>query len=167
MRNGTRWESLRREVARMVPPARARHLRCVERLAARLAGRHGVSVERARLAAILHDCARGAGNLQHGRVSAAVARRRFGVRDGEVLNAIARHTLGAERMSRLDRVLYVADSASSDRRYPGVGAIRREAGRDLNRAFRLAMSAKLRWVIAQEAPVAPAAIRAWNRLVSA
>ncbi|MDE2237795.1 MAG: bis(5'-nucleosyl)-tetraphosphatase (symmetrical) YqeK, partial [Elusimicrobia bacterium] len=123
---------------------RYEHSRHVARLAGRLARRWGLDEDQALSAGILHDCGRSvpatrmgrcararklklsrreqtarlAPLLLHAYLSEDVCRRRFGVSDPAVLSAVRKHTLGDSRMSRLDRLLYVADSCSLDRSYP-------------------------------------------------
>lgn len=52
----------------------------------------------------------------HGPVAAAVLRERFRITDDEVLEAIASHTLGLERMSLLAKIILIADKVESAKR---------------------------------------------------
>lgn len=151
---------------------RVRHTLEVARLAEELAQRHGLDPEGARLAGLLHDIGRSLKDrgliryairnrlkvpflkevcrnqpiLLHSYVSEDLARRRFGVRDPSILSAIRNHTLGLGPMRSLDRLLYVADAGSRDRNFREAGVIRRAAFKDLRRAYRLAVRAKLSYV---------------------
>lgn len=122
----------------------------VEGLAVALAWRHGVDGEKVLLAALLHDFAKGeslerqkalmAGEREfgasaedmehpqmwHGIAAAALARSEFGVSDGEILEAVAYHTTGAEGLGRVGQVIYVADFLEPTRDFPGVEVLRRE-----------------------------------------
>lgn len=112
----------------------------VARFAERLAFAHGEDPGRARLAGMLHDLARlysiprllaacherglpidefEARNplVLHARLGAEIARERFGVTDAGVLSAIARHTVAAAEMSRLDAILYLADGLEPGRTF--------------------------------------------------
>lgn len=149
-------------------PERYAHSLAVADWAGRLALKHGLNRRRAELAGLLHDLGRSipvprmaafarrhriqapareaiirhSPLLLHAYLSAYLARRRLGVKDPEVLSAVRSHTLGAPRMSRLDKALYVADATSADRRYPGVAALRSLALRDLEEAFRSCLKNK-------------------------
>jgi predicted HD superfamily hydrolase involved in NAD metabolism len=174
-------------------PARWRHTLSVARWARALAGRHGADARRAYTAGLVHDCAKEwsparlraavAGRrlrvpgrafilrhrqtgLFHAHVSAWEARRAFGVRDGAVLSAVARHTLGAGRMSRLDKVLYVADFSSPDRRYAAAAEVRRLARRDLDAALRAAVRHKMDHVLRTGRALHPQTVSLWNGLKS-
>jgi nicotinate-nucleotide adenylyltransferase len=171
-------------------PARFRHTLAVARWAEELARRWGENPDKARLAGLLHDCARdlpgprqadlvrrrripvphkefirraGRPSLFHAYVSADMARRDFGVKDPAVLSAIRAHTLGAANMSRLARLLYVADFSSTDRKYSEATAVRRLARKDLDRAFAEALRRKLRWASRDGKAVHPVTVRLWNR----
>ncbi|HTV91818.1 MAG TPA: bis(5'-nucleosyl)-tetraphosphatase (symmetrical) YqeK [Verrucomicrobiae bacterium] len=117
---------------------RYRHCVRVARSADILAQIHGVDPRKARLASMLHDLARLYSTEQlidecerrklpiddferrnpivlHAPLGAALARERFGIEDAAVLSAIAKHTLGAEVMSPLDCVVYLADALEPGR----------------------------------------------------
>jgi predicted HD superfamily hydrolase involved in NAD metabolism len=155
-----------------------------------LARAHGLDPGRARLAALLHDAARElpseefldlaedldlpvgepereSPKLLHGPVAAGLARRKLGVEDEGVLEAIRDHTTGRAGMSPLSLVLYVADKIEPARDYPSVENLRRLARRDL----RAAAAESLRRSIAHNEergrPTHPASIEALGWLEEA
>lgn len=86
-------------------------------------------------ACLLHDCAKYVDErdyakygfarpvnmpkpVVHSFLGAKVAERDFGVTDREILDAIAYHTTGRPNMSRLDKIVYVADKTEQTRPYP-------------------------------------------------
>ena len=85
--------------------------------------------------------------LLHGKVGAALLKRRFGVDDAEVEQAICDHVTGRADMGLLSRLLYVADYTSADRSTPGVEAIRELARQDLDGAVFAVAQGKLAHVI--------------------
>lgn len=112
----------------------------VARLADRLAQRHGEDPARARMSGMLHDVARlwdparliaecEAREMPidafeqrhpivlHARLGAEIARERYGFDDPAIHSAIARHTVAATDMSRLDTIVYLADALEPGRRY--------------------------------------------------
>lgn len=182
-------QDIPRTLRARLSPRRFRHSRSVSRWAERLARLHGADPGRARLAGLLHDCGKevpgprqaalvkrwrlpvpdkafilssGHLGLFHAHVSAALAEREFGVRDRAVLSAVAAHTLGAEKMSLLDRILYVADFSSPDRDYPDAARVRRIARRDLGLAFRECLRRKILYVLEEGGAVHPLAVALWN-----
>lgn len=133
--------------------------------AERLAARFGVSPKKARLAALLHDCAKSlpygemrrlvsenvpdtdemeldAEPVLHAPAGMVLARRDFGILDPEILQAIRRHTLGGPHMTAMDALIYVSDFIEPGRRvFPGLEQARALAETDIFAAMRL--SAKL------------------------
>ncbi len=59
----------------------------------------------------------------HARLGAELARERFGIDDPAVLSAIARHTVAAADMSRLDAIVYLADGLEPERDFPERAAL--------------------------------------------
>lgn len=77
--------------------------------------------------------------LLHARLGAALATELFGVEDRDVLSAIEKHTTGADRMSPLDCIIYLADSLEPHRKFPERAALWEYAMRDLTGATRETM----------------------------
>lgn len=121
-----------------VPESRIEHVLRVEEMAIALAQQHGLSVHKAAQAGLMHDLAKyfspdkllaialsngieidsvfkANPHLLHADVSAIVAREEFGVRDAEILEAIANHTLGRPSMDGLSCVVFLADSLEPGR----------------------------------------------------
>lgn len=160
----------RRQVKGMMSPARFAHTLGVWQLAVDLAYRYQVGMQKAAVAALLHDCAKAmklsqlqaiakqydltrdpellhSNALLHGRVGAKLAQIKFQVQDEDVLNAIRYHTTGRSHMSPLELCLYVADAAEAGRAdYPGLAELRSLMWVDLRRAALMSMAATLRYV---------------------
>jgi predicted HD superfamily hydrolase involved in NAD metabolism len=123
----------------------------VANTAAAMAATYGVDAEEARLAGLLHDWARDiAGDeltcsaeargfevtdldrevpyLLHARMGEALVRETFPSLPGAVARAVAAHTCGAEGMTDLDRLVYVADMIEPGRDFEGVDDLRHAAG---------------------------------------
>ena len=127
---------------------RYEHTLNVKKMAVKLAKRYGVDENKAALAALLHDSAKEISKdemrelmrqypqyaeggeerpapVWHGICAAILARTRWGVEDESILSAIACHTAGKAGMSKLDKVVYLADMTSKERDWPGVGKLRK------------------------------------------
>lgn len=171
-----RFDTLARQVAGRMVPSRFAHAQRVAEMAATLAARHGLEVEKAYLAGLLHDIARDVEPslllqtaycsgivkpkeeipvplLLHGPVAAYWATRDFGISDPDVLEAIALHTTGAPGMGRLAQVVYVADALEPGRTYPGVAEGRRLATEDLVAAVAYVTDGTVRHLQAQGQPI--------------
>ena len=103
--------------------------------------------------------------LLHSFVSAVLAKEVFGIKDKEVLNAIAEHTLGSLEMSQLSKMLFVADISSKDRKYKDAFVIRTLAMQDLEKALLYAANRKLWFTIDSQKWLCPTGIELWNHLV--
>jgi nicotinate-nucleotide adenylyltransferase len=117
-------------------PSRWEHTKKVMDFAANLANRYGENAHKAKIAALFHDyCKDSAGgaanNLAHGALAAEKAASLFGVDDEDVLNAIRYHTTGRAHMSRLEMIIFVADTLAPGRSYAEVDELRALADTNL------------------------------------
>lgn len=133
------------------------HVLGTEQEAIRLAERYGADVEKARRAALLHDCTKKlemegqlalcrqygieldeleqkALKLLHAKTGAAVARDVFGV-DDEIYSAIRWHTTGRANMTLLEKIIYLADYIEPSRDFPGVDRLRSVCYEDLDQGL--------------------------------
>jgi predicted HD superfamily hydrolase involved in NAD metabolism len=168
---------------------RFKHTEGVVRTAAKLAKRHGVSVKRASLAAMLHDCAKGLSRpelkallkrakadpqerrmppLWHAPVGALLARREHGVKDQEILKAIRYHSTGAPGMSKLQKLLFVADYIEPNRpAWPELKALRPLAMKDLDLAFLEVLNLKLTDLLEHKRPLHSRSVDAYHDALKA
>lgn len=138
-------------------PHRLLHSLGTRDTAVMLMQKNGRMPGKARIAGLLHDCAKylsdeellalsdqaGADaaekenpRLLHAPVGALFARTRYGVRDPEVLSAIRRHTIGGPGMSLLDMIIYLADYIEPNRMvFEGLDVVRTLAQTDIRRAI--------------------------------
>lgn len=124
-----------------------------------LAMRYGVSIEQARLAGLLHDCAKAIPNpaklnlcketqipvneteyhnpsLLHAKLGAYLAKTKYDIEDDEILHAIEVHTTGAPAMSLLDKIVFIADYIEPNRKeLPNLSKIREMAFLDIDSAL--------------------------------
>jgi predicted HD superfamily hydrolase involved in NAD metabolism len=130
----------------------------VEYTAANLAFLYGEDVKRARIAGLLHDCAKciptdeklkkakklgipinssekANPDLLHGKLGAYYAKEKFGIKDEEILSAIAYHTTGKPAMTLLEKIIFVADYIEPNRKMIfELPEIRKEAYQDIDKA---------------------------------
>lgn len=155
---------------------RYEHVCNVRKLAVKMAEAHGVDKDKAALAALLHDIAKElpkekvlqifaehaimAGNIEerpssvwHGVAASILAKTEYGVDDAEILSAIACHTTGKLHMTKLDKIIYLADMASLERTYPEAEMLRREAMEDLDRTTIKGLGLSIEWLKAAGKPV--------------
>lgn len=125
-------KDIMKDIKEHVKPSRYFHILGVMDTAANLAMRYSYPVEYARMAGLLHDCAkylsgeeqlkyckkynmevsdaeRLAPQLLHAKTGAHMAKYRYHVQQDEILHAIEVHTTGCPNMSLLDKILFIAD----------------------------------------------------------
>lgn len=123
---------LRNEMKLHLKKSRYEHVLSVEEVAADLACIYGCDEVTARIAGILHDCAKNmpeedqiaycknynipisleeeeTPNVLHAKVGERVARVEYQIQNEDILNAIYFHTTGRPHMSLLEKIIYVAD----------------------------------------------------------
>lgn len=177
---------------KMMNPRRFRHTLGVRKEAVRLAGLHHLPVQRAALAGLLHDCAKGmpldkmqriarenqltqdpdllsSGAMLHGPVGAYLAKKKFGVEDEQVLQSIRNHTIGRPGMGMLELCIFVADATEPEREdYPGLHRIRALADISLPAAAMASLQTTRAFLEQSGRPFFPAARQTeaylWGRL---
>jgi len=136
---------------------RMEHSLGVEYTAACMAMVHGADVEKARIAGLLHDCAKGLPtkeklekarkhglpvskyeeknpDMLHAKLGAFYARYKYDVMDEDILDAICYHTTGRPNMTLLEKIIFVADDIERNRKtLKEMEEIRREAFTDLDK----------------------------------
>jgi len=171
-------------------PQLFRHSIATEAMSLELAEIYDVDSQKASLAGLVHDCAKCMSNkkmllyarrynipldqiqldqpfLLHAPVGAKLAQMEFGIEDEDILHAVEVHCIGSTGMSRLDKIIYVADASEPNRDYYGVQKIRELAyGGDLNGALLEAMELKITYVIEQKLILHPLGVEARNEILT-
>ena len=125
-------EEIHKQLKNALKPKRWCHTMGVVETAVALAQKWGCNVEYARLAALLHDCAKyleleqkcflcakyevsvsetelANPELLHAKAGALLAFEQYGIHNKDVLSAIFYHTTGKPNMSLLEQIVFVAD----------------------------------------------------------
>lgn len=165
-------------------PRRLFHSECVSECAGVLAERYGASVEKARLAGLLHDVMKNApANEQlalmpditplellntkvwHQISGEAFLRQNGIVTDEEILGAVRWHTTGKAGMTLLEKIIYVADFISSDRDYKDVEVVRRLAYISLEHAILYTSRYTVNKMVSQDLLLHPATVECYNDML--
>ena len=161
---------------------RYEHTINVKKMAVKLAKRYGADEEKVALAAILHDSAKEISKdemreiipqyaeggesrptpVWHGICASILARTQWGVEDEAILSAIACHTAGKPGMSKLDKIVYLADMTSAERDWPGVNKLRKLELKDLDAAMLAALKQTNDFVLSQGKPLDPVSKAAYD-----
>ena len=132
------WEEIEEKLKNSLDNGRYRHTLGVSYTAAAIAMAHGCDVHKARLAGMLHDCAKSVPKenripmceeygievsecekentgLLHSKLGVIIAERNYGIDDAEILGSIRWHTTGKPEMSILEQIIYIADYIEPNR----------------------------------------------------
>lgn len=144
-----------RQLEQNLTEKRLKHTYAVAEEAKKLAVLYGADADKAELAALFHDMFRSMSNdvlnmyirhlglpdrlknnpnLSHGKIAAEIMKRDFGIDDEDMINAVSFHTTGRSGMSRLEKIIFLADAIEPGRKYPTVEETRRLAYKNLDQA---------------------------------
>lgn len=187
----TETEELLRAALTKVPPGLAEHVLRVADEASRLATIHGVDREAAKIAALGHDvlralsaerllaiCAdqnyaadavdRMAPILLHGPLAVQILREQYKVLDAEVLGAVAAHTTARPGMTRLQKLIFVADKIEPHKMggRPPVIRVGDLADVDLDAAMLAYLDYHVTYALEHVWPLHPNTVAARNELIA-
>ncbi len=156
----TDLKKLRKEMEKELTSKRYEHTLSVAYTAASLAMVHDVDTESALIAGMLHDCAKcfsakklvslckkhnlpasevelqNPTALLHAKAGSFLAKEKYGIDDEDILNAIKYHTTGRPNMSKLEKIIYIADYIEPGRTHAAnLKQIRKTAYEDLDKAL--------------------------------
>ncbi|MBQ7035887.1 MAG: bis(5'-nucleosyl)-tetraphosphatase (symmetrical) YqeK [Clostridia bacterium] len=156
----------------MLDEKRFKHSLGVRDTAEMLARCYGEDVEKARIAGVLHDCAKNIPKdeafaiceresiplkpvcyiekgLVHAYLGAHIAKHEFGVKDGDILSAIYYHTTGHEDMPLLTKIIYLSDLIEPGRNIPDLEELRLLAQKDIDEALIRAINSTISHVLSK------------------
>ncbi|MDF2504397.1 bis(5'-nucleosyl)-tetraphosphatase (symmetrical) YqeK [Clostridium sp.] len=152
--------------------ARLNHSFGVRDTAEMLAKKYGEDSYKARIAGLIHDCAKQMDKnkildictengykldyivsknpgIMHGAVGAIIAKKVMEVEDEDILNAIEYHTTGRKNMSLLEKIVYLADYIEPSRDFPGVDKLRETVNKGLNKGLLLSFNSTIELIISR------------------
>lgn len=150
-------DEIKKYLKKNLKDSRYSHTLGVVETATKLAILNEVDVHKAKVAALCHDVAKNLSSdelekiirdenielsideintksIWHAIVAPVVGKKEFHIDDEEILSAMRWHTTGKENMTKLEKIVYLADLIEPSRDFPGVNEIRDIAERDLDLA---------------------------------
>ena len=176
----------RKEMEKALKADRYEHSLGVAYTSAALAMRFDADVQKALTAGILHDCAKCLSHeeqlkiykkqdlpvtdserknlkLLHAKVGAYLAEKEYGVTDPEILSAIRYHTTGRPGMTKLEKIVFLADIIEPNRRvFPEMNEIRREIFADLDGGLTLTLKYLLEYLAQSGEEIDPTTEETWR-----
>lgn len=156
-------------------PKRYRHVCGTMRAAARIAQLWNQDAKRARIAALLHDCAKcldpllqevlsgdemGIAPVHHAFAGAVLAKMEYGITDETILRAIRLHTTGDWGMTDFDALVYAADLVEPTRTFFGIEDYRARLTKDIDPFMQYALGRVCRLIGKKGWKTHPASTRA-------
>lgn len=180
-------QKIRKAMEKELSPKRYEHTLSVAYTAASLAMVHGENTDSAILAGMLHDCAKCLSEnklisiceknnlhiseverenpiaLLHAGVGSFLAHEKYGINDKDILNAIKYHTTGRPKMSRLEKILYIADYIEPGRKHAAnLEQIRRMAFQNLDSTLIKILDDTLAYLLSTDGKIDPMTKESYN-----
>lgn len=181
------FSNIRKEMEKILSSKRYAHTLGVAYTAASLSMAHGEPIENAMTAGLLHDCAKSMHGselvaicekahlnvtaversnptaLLHAKAGAYLAQHKYGIADDDILNAIRYHTTGRPDMSKLEKIIYIADYIEPNRKQLAeLDLIRRIAFHDLDRTMEKILANTLAYLRTSEGQLDDMTIKTYN-----
>lgn len=183
------YEEIKNKLQKTLPEKRYIHSLGVAKEAKRLAAIYGADEEKAYLAGLLHDCAKGiltdkqieecdrrgveidewirmCPPVAHGFLGVDIAKTEYGISDNEILSAIKYHTVGRYGMTLLDKIIYIADMTEENRGFEGVDKLREAVDKDLDETILMSIAQQFGLQEKRRELIHPNIVYMWNDLIS-
>ena len=167
---------------------RYEHSLRVKDTAINLAKKYEVDEKKASIAALVHDCAKyldyetlikhskewgykidsvskANPSLLHGVAAANIAKTKMGIEDEDILNAIIYHTTGRKNMSKLEKIIYLADYIEPGRKFPTIELLREKTYNNLDEGLLFSFDNTIKFIIDRGQLIHKDTINARNDLI--
>lgn len=103
--------------------------------------------------------------LIHALLGKELAKRKYGIEDEEILDAIRFHTTGRKDMNLIEKIVYIADIIEPNRNFPGVEKIRDIAYKDIDQSILYSMNNTIKMLIDKKYLIHLDTVKARNQLL--
>lgn len=164
---------------------RFKHVIYVKNQAVLLGSQYGEDLEKCKIAALLHDITKElkfdiqlqmilksdimsneillkSAPLYHAVTGCIYAHDQLGITDPDILNAVRYHTTARGGMSKLEKIIYIADATSEDRKYKGVDKFRELSFVDLDLCMLELIKHTMRYLIKDHCFIPVDTLNAYN-----
>ncbi|GMQ64867.1 bis(5'-nucleosyl)-tetraphosphatase (symmetrical) YqeK [Vallitalea maricola] len=186
MQNKYNITGIRNHLQKQLSENRYEHTLGVEKTAVSLAKLYNVDIEKAKIAALLHDCAKNLSDdkklelcdkynievteeqkknldLIHAEIGSIMAKYEYEIHDEGILNAITYHTTGKSNMSNLEKIIYVSDYIEPGRtKAPNLDEIRRVVMKNLDKALFMILSDTINYLKTSKKYIVPTTMEAYE-----
>lgn len=179
-------EKFKEKLIQDIGEKRYKHSLRVAKLAQELAEIHGADKDKAYIAGLIHDCAKyneenyidklkiditsykissTKDPVLHSFLGAEVAKKVYNIFDEDILSAIKYHTTGKLKMTKLEKIIFIADAIEPKRDFEGIDEIRQASKKDLDLAMLMLLDSNIIFLISKKALINPLSFEARNYLI--
>ena len=174
-------------LSNQIDEKKLRHSIATAKQAVELAKIYGQDENKAYIAGLLHDVAKGKcryglektaleycvdidefelsnPELIHGKLGAKMVEKELGIDDEDILNAICWHTTGRENMSMLEKIVYIADLTEPGRNFDNIDKLRELARIDIDSAMIMSLKGVMDFVKSKGFTLHPNSEKAYKLL---
>lgn len=187
--NKLNYKDIEYKLEEMLPERRLKHSMNVSQCAVKLSEIYSYDMEKAKLAGLIHDCAKYFNDdqvedsikkfnieldsleennisLSHSVIGSYVIQETFNIKDEDIINAVRYHTTGRENMSILEKIIYMADLIEEGRKFPLVDKLRELAyNGSLDEALLLSFNNTIKFVMDNNQLIHPRTVSARNYIL--
>lgn len=168
--------------------SRFKHTLSVAETAVKLAELNDVSIEKAEIAALAHDVAKNltvdkmkeiivenrielsydeeqTPELWHSIIAPVIGKQVFNIDDEEILGAMRWHTTGRENMTKLEKIIYVADIIEPRRKFVGIERIREATFKNLDTGVLMSLTHTIKYLLDRGFTIDINSIKARNYMI--
>lgn len=184
-----KYIKIENKLKKVLSEKRYEHTLGVSFTASCLAMKYGFDINKARLAGLLHDCAkymddeelinacetnglpiseteRKSPYLLHGKVGAFMAHKKYDIDDEDILNSVSFHTTGRAGMSLLEKIIFVSDYIEPQRSEdPNLELIRKCAFENLDECILMIYKDTFEYLKNTGRPIDSKAVEAYEFLM--
>ncbi|NLK21526.1 MAG: HD domain-containing protein [Epulopiscium sp.] len=184
------YDTIRQKLQSALSPKRYKHTLGVVQVSQELGSIYGMDKEKIFLSALLHDCAKDMPvntkarlckeyhipldsfmrddiELCHSFLGAEIAKREYNILDREILDAIRYHTTGRAHMTKLEKIIYLADYIEPNREnFEGLETVRRLSYENLDKAVIFALINTIEYIKNNKKTLHPLTLQALDYLTS-
>lgn len=169
-------------------PKRYEHSIKVSEEAVRLAKKYGADPEKAQVAGVLHDIMKdtpadvqlgiinefgevltnvqkSSKKLWHAIAGALYIENILKIEDKDIIDAVKYHTTSKPNISKLGKVIFIADFTSADRDYDGVDMMRNAANESLEKAMEEGLSFTIKDLSNRKLPIDENTFLSYNEII--
>ena len=182
------YKQIEEKLKEMLPERRLQHSLNVSKCAVKLSQIYDCDENKAKIAGLVHDCAKYFTDdqiedcikkfnidldpleenniaLSHSVIGSYVVKEVFNIDDEEILNAIKYHTTGKENMTKLEKIIYIADMIEPSRDFEGVDELRKVTLENLNKGVLMGINQTINFLIKKGNLIDLNTIKARNSLI--